>query len=888
MKKLRKTLAIVLAVVMLATVVPFTAFAETTPTINYTVVAVNGEPYSGTTPILGGDSVTVGVIISRDASLEVQAWQAGFNFDSDALIYGGLTYTTNWMDYGSLPQTEDGYYSIGSVSITPITAASETVAYISFTVNSSFTGAAEFLAGLGPDNYIGYKAIVNNKPTIKRLDANCEGCTINVTLPVDKTELKNQLDAAALLDEEAYTPSTWAVLASAVSAGQAVYDNALADQNSIDTAAGNIETAINGLVNVAEKAALQEAINNARIELDKDCYDDESVAAMNDILDTAEEVLDDDEATQDAVNEQVAIVNDAVVNVLKLKKFQVVFYDYDNVNPYDTQTVEYGKDATRPANDPVKPSDEEFEYTFNGWVGSYTNVTEDLEIYPNFTEKKRSYTVTFYKEDGETVIDKVTKEYGTVLTDEDIPKAPDKPADKYNTYEFTGWSPAEIAPVTSDASYIAQYEGTPIPYTIKFVNYDNEPLYTYENLHYGDTVEDPVTKGHIETPVRPDDEENTYTYTGWDSEITAVDGNKVYKAQYSSESALYTVKFVNYNGDVLKSYDLAYGSELFDPIVRGDIETPTRPDSELYSYTYKGWSPELDTTATVTTALTFTADYTPVPLPAIYDSVYDAIARADALNADDYTSVSFARVTAAKAAVDYTYTREHQDEVNAMATAIDNAINALVSTKAYDAVWAECAAITDNDDELYTPASYALFREAMDAIGEKKDFNTEDATQAQVDAATKELTDALDLLVTQTLVIDGAKDGKDDLLSGTAILVAGNVNSVTTSLFANDGGAGIASLEFYDLNGNLVTNPKKSLGTGFTVKLIQGGAVKATRTIIVYGDIDGDGQATIADIALTRKMAASTDGFADYQIEAAKCGGDSVSVAAVTDIVKAI
>ena len=69
---------------------------------------------------------------------------------------------------------------------------------------------------------------------------------------------------------------------------------------------------------------------------------------------------------------------------------------------------------------------------------------------------------------------------------------------------------------------------------------------------------------------------------------------------------------------------------------------------------------------------------------------------------------------------------------------------------------------------------------------------------------------------------------------------------------------------------------------------MQGGQVKETRYLVIYGDIDGDGQISISDIALARKMSNSVDGYSDFAVAAAKCGGDSVDVNAIINLAKAI
>ena len=59
----------------------------------------------------------------------------------------------------------------------------------------------------------------------------------------------------------------------------------------------------------------------------------------------------------------------------------------------DTQTVDYGASATAPANQ-TKSSDDDYHYTFNGWNGTYQNITEGPQtklIGPAFTPQAHSF-----------------------------------------------------------------------------------------------------------------------------------------------------------------------------------------------------------------------------------------------------------------------------------------------------------------------------------------------------------------------------------------------------------------------------------------------------------------------------------------------------------------
>lgn len=61
----------------------------------------------------------------------------------------------------------------------------------------------------------------------------------------------------------------------------------------------------------------------------------------------------------------------------------VVFINYDGVTVLSEQKVEYGKAAKAPE-DPVKPSDDYYDYVFKGWQLDFDKVTSNMVIAPNF------------------------------------------------------------------------------------------------------------------------------------------------------------------------------------------------------------------------------------------------------------------------------------------------------------------------------------------------------------------------------------------------------------------------------------------------------------------------------------------------------------------------
>ena len=201
--------------------------------------------------------------------------------------------------------------------------------------------------------------------------------------------------------------------------------------------------------------------------------------------------------------------------------YTVIFVDEDGT-VLSTKTYHWGDKVTAPA-DPTKAADNTYTYTFAGWdkevVACAGNATYTATYKPTFID----YTVVFKNWDG-TILSSKTYHWGDKVT---APKNPTKAADKTYTYTFAGWD-KDVVNCAGNATYTATYTSVYIDYTVTFKNWDGTVLST-KTYHYGDKVTAPAN------PTRPDDDENIYTFAGWDKEVVSCTGDATYTATYAAE-----------------------------------------------------------------------------------------------------------------------------------------------------------------------------------------------------------------------------------------------------------------------------------------------------------------------------------------------------------------
>ena len=262
-----------------------------------------------------------------------------------------------------------------------------------------------------------------------------------------------------------------------------------------------------------------------------------------------------------------------------INKYTVTFKNYDGT-VLETKEIEYGKTPEYSGTTPSKEGNEEYSYNFIGWDKEIVSVTGNVTYTADFDEVVNKYTVTFKNYDG-SVLETKEVEYGK--TPEYSGTTPSKEGNEEYSYNFIGWD-KEIVSVTGNVTYTADFDEVVNKYTVTFKNYDGSVLETKE-IEYGKT---PAYSGT--TPIKESTIQYTYTFKGWDKEITSVTGDTTYTATFEEVVNEYTVTFKNYDGTIISTKTYLYGKEIIVPSTN-----PERTSDETYTYTFKGWDKEVTT-----------------------------------------------------------------------------------------------------------------------------------------------------------------------------------------------------------------------------------------------------------------------------------------------------
>ncbi len=240
-----------------------------------------------------------------------------------------------------------------------------------------------------------------------------------------------------------------------------------------------------------------------------------------------------------------------------LEKFTVTFYvdgaEYDKAEGVKGETI-----AAADVTAPTKANNAEGtkKYTFAGWYtldenGDYKTkynlpmtIPGDLELYAKFTESDVIYTVNFLVPDeytdasGFTGYEEVKTLMGAIGDEREPAETPAFAENSKYTFKFVGWAKNSAnasavegkIKIDGDASYYAKFEKEQKEYEVVFMN--GTAGICSVKVKAGETaVYDAETYG---TPTKAYDDENHYTFKGWDKALTNITAKTVVYAQYTA------------------------------------------------------------------------------------------------------------------------------------------------------------------------------------------------------------------------------------------------------------------------------------------------------------------------------------------------------------------
>lgn len=112
--------------------------------------------------------------------------------------------------------------------------------------------------------------------------------------------------------------------------------------------------------------------------------------------------------------------------------------------------------------------------------------------------------------------------------------------------------------------------------TITFVN-DDDKVIDIQEIEKGSSATSPAN------PAKESTNEYNYTFIGWDQDFTNVSSDLTIKALYEESIRYYTVRFIDWNNEVLKTEYVKYKES-------GTPPTPVRSSTDKYIYTFVKWS----------------------------------------------------------------------------------------------------------------------------------------------------------------------------------------------------------------------------------------------------------------------------------------------------------
>ncbi len=212
--------------------------------------------------------------------------------------------------------------------------------------------------------------------------------------------------------------------------------------------------------------------------------------------------------------------------------YRVTFLDHEGDVLYQTDVKEH-ENAIYEGDKPAKPSDEYYNYYFNGWDKPLLDITAPTEFSPTFGEILRQYVVNYYDEEGNLLDSQIVNAGEEAVYDGPTPT---KPSDENWDYVFTGKWTSDTSEVTSDLNLKPVFEQQVRKYHVTFT-VDGTSIHT-KRVEKGQAIGPYDGPTPYKASVESDDGKwkTVYTFSGWDTNLntTIVNGNMEVAALFTT------------------------------------------------------------------------------------------------------------------------------------------------------------------------------------------------------------------------------------------------------------------------------------------------------------------------------------------------------------------
>ena len=289
---------------------------------------------------------------------------------------------------------------------------------------------------------------------------------------------------------------------------------------------------------------------------------------------------------------------DAVPTTPSEEKTYTVTWKNGSVVLETDENVKAGETPTYNGTTPTKEADAQYTYTFKSWSPQISPVTGNITYEAQFESIVNTYNVTFYSEDGSTILDTATVPYGETAIYNGL--TPNKSSTASTIYTFDGWiteiggsTKDNLTNVVSNRSVYVSFKESTKKVSVFIVSnntdYGKVSVGTLDNIAYGTSIEvkeNQIVIGDntVTAIATSNNSQYTYKFTGWQTEAT-VGGNTVITANFTREINTYKVTFYSEDGSaVLYEATVPYGEKA---IYNG--VTPNKTSTASTTYTFDGW-----------------------------------------------------------------------------------------------------------------------------------------------------------------------------------------------------------------------------------------------------------------------------------------------------------